>query len=985
MSLGGFLSASDDSLVPAGWDPVLAGDQVMERLVRVSAPQVKGAHDSEFVCVGDKAYIVEHANDLKPGHGAGKAMYCVLTIVDLTTLEVGEPHLLARSGQQYENVTLPEGQTFVPRIIQMNETILRCYFASKGPDIETTWYRDFDIETESFSPGIHKAKLKTRAGVFDMQPDHFHADAVLDGFERPLVKSGMYIFDSFKQFDGKTYVALNNFPGKQNALAILHDDFKTFEVVGHYNEPQSDALSESAVNRLPDGTWMAIMRDDSGNKNYHFATSPDGRSWSEAVEMPFVPNGLNSKPTFDRFGDLYYLGWQENTRVGGCHRSVFNLDVSRDGKTWERKYRFETDESFQYPTFHEHRGAIWLSVSQSDHKGSTDRIMFGKLETLARPADSLPQAAAPDAGIEEREKPNVIVVLTDDQGYGDLACHGHPVLETPHLDRLFHDSIRLTDFHVAPMCTPTRGQLLTGLDAVRNRATAVSLGRQLPRRDLPTLADVFRAGGYATGLFGKWHLGHAWPYRPQDRGFEESMTFHGWGMAGIAELLNDYTNGAYVHRGERKPFEGYATDFWFDQAMRWMKQRRAAGERFFCYLATHTPHRPMWIEKEAFERFENTPVEENHGAAGFLAMIENIDDNMGRLEEFLHREKLHRDTVLVFLTDNGTAHGARVFNAGMRGKKTSLYDGGHRVPCFLRWPAAGLHRGRDLDGPTQVQDLLPTLARFAGLEAHLPPDLDGIDLGPALRDEARLPDRKLVVQYGDPERGDAAVLWGPWRLVRGDELYHVGRDPGQRNVVIGQHPEIARAMRSHYDSWWEEASPGWETHEPFVLAPSRENPVVLYGDNMAGGGGAGTVVVLDPRPRENGVWHLEVEEPGRYRVRAARWPFESGLPLTAPLEGYLHTGGYRPWPDDWHLILNAIPKAAAEDLRELPPAGKALPIRTTRLHIGERTFARKTGPGDRAAVFELDLAAGRHEMRCWFEDEAGNRIAPAAYVEFAKP
>lgn len=371
-----------EPILPSAWDPVIAGDQVMDRLIKVSASQVKGAHDAEFVCVGDKAYIVEHDNDLKPGHSAGKAMYCVLTIVNVKTLEVSEPHMLARAGQKYKNVTLPDGQTFVPRIIQMNDTTLRCYFASKDPEVETTWYRDFDIPTETFAPTIHKAKLKTRAGTFDMQPHHFHADAVLEGFKRPVTRFGMYAFDSFKKFDGKTYVALNNFPGKQNALAILQDDFRTFEVIGHYNEPQTDALSESAVNRLPDGTWMAILRDDSGNKNYHFATSPDGRTWSEAVEMPFVPNGLNSKPTFDRFGDLYYLGWQESTRYGGANRSVFNLDVSRDGTTWERKYRFETGQSFQYPTFHEHRGSIWLSVSQSDHQGSTDRIMFGKLEAV---------------------------------------------------------------------------------------------------------------------------------------------------------------------------------------------------------------------------------------------------------------------------------------------------------------------------------------------------------------------------------------------------------------------------------------------------------------------------------------------------------------------------------------------------------------------------------------------------------------------------
>lgn len=366
-------------LLPADWNPVRVADQVLRRLIRVSAPQVKGAHDAEFVCVGERAYIVEHDNDLQPGHGAGDAEYSVLAVVNLKSLAVEKVIPLAKSEQVFENVTLPKGMCFVPRIVRKDEHTLRCYFASQPKNAQAlTWYRDFDLRTQAFEGGIHKAKLKTAAGVFDMETRPFHADAAAQGFTKPPVNHGLYIFDSFKEFDGRRYVALNNFPGKQNALARLHDDFATFEIIGHYNEPQAEQLSESAVNRLPDGTWMAICRNDKGN--YHFTTSKDGKSWSVGQPMPFVPNGLNSKPTFDNFGGVYYLGWQENTRIGDCSRSVFNVDVSRDGQSWERKYRFESPHSFQYPTFHEHQGVIWLTVTQSDHKGSSDRIMFGKLE-----------------------------------------------------------------------------------------------------------------------------------------------------------------------------------------------------------------------------------------------------------------------------------------------------------------------------------------------------------------------------------------------------------------------------------------------------------------------------------------------------------------------------------------------------------------------------------------------------------------------------
>ena len=376
-SLAALHAAVGPKLLPSGWDPKVAADKVLASLIKVTAPQAKGAHDAEFVCVGERAYIVEHDNDVAPGHGAGAAMYCVLTVVNLKILKVEKTHLLAKAGQAFANVTLPQAQVFVPRIIRKDERTLRTYFCSKSAN-EQTWYRDFDLRTQSFEKSIHKAKLKTAAGTFDMEPRHFHADAAAQGFKRPPVNHGLYIFDSFKEFDGRRHVALNNFPGKQNALAVLHDDFTTFEVIGHYNEPQSQQLSESAVNRLPDGTWMAICRNDTGN--YHFTTSKDGRTWTIGQPMPFVPNGLNSKPTFDKFRGVYYLGWQENTKIQDCGRSVFNLDISRDGRTWERKYRFESAHSFQYPTFHEHEGTIWLTVTQSDHKGSSDRIMFGKLE-----------------------------------------------------------------------------------------------------------------------------------------------------------------------------------------------------------------------------------------------------------------------------------------------------------------------------------------------------------------------------------------------------------------------------------------------------------------------------------------------------------------------------------------------------------------------------------------------------------------------------
>lgn len=374
------------TLVPSDWDPAQAGNQVLQRLVTVTGKEVKGAHDAEMVLTGNRAYIVAEVNDTRAGESAGwPEIYCTLSIVNLKTLTLEKVIPFARSEQVFQNATLPVGACFVPRILQLNAHTLRCYFASEQPGKRQaqTWYRDFNLQTQCFTDTIHKAKLKTAAGTFEMQPRYFHADAAAQGFGKKAKDFGLYLFDSFKEFDGETYVAINNFPGKQNALAKVNPDCDTFEIIGHYNEPQSVALSESAVNRLPDGSWMAICRNDGGKRNYYFTTSADGRKWSVGKQLPFVPDGTNSKPTFDRFGDTYYLGWQEATKIDGVTRSVFNIDISRDGKNWERKYRFKTPHSFQYPAFCEYDGTIWLAVTQGDHSPSRkERIMFGKLEDV---------------------------------------------------------------------------------------------------------------------------------------------------------------------------------------------------------------------------------------------------------------------------------------------------------------------------------------------------------------------------------------------------------------------------------------------------------------------------------------------------------------------------------------------------------------------------------------------------------------------------
>lgn len=375
---------SDQRLVPSDWDPKQAGDRVLDGLVNLCRPEVRGAHDSDFLILDGKAYVIYMANDIQPGEAASwPFVYDALSIVDVATARVEHTVTFAASEMAYENERLPAGACFVPRIVRKDERTLRCFFASEDPGTRQsqTWYIDFDRMAGTFARHIHPVQLETDQGVFPMQPQHLHQHAAAKGFRGKPVTYGLYMIDSVKRFDGRMYAVLNNFPGGQTALATLNDDMDRVTVVGDFFLPHEAKLTESAVNRLPDGTWSAITRQENRDRNYMLAESPDGVHWGPHEYRDFIQNGTSSKATFERFGDVYHLGWQEATRINGAHRSVFNVEVSRDGRSWERKYRFETDKSFQYPVFREYSGTIYLTVTQGDHSDSRkERIMFGKLE-----------------------------------------------------------------------------------------------------------------------------------------------------------------------------------------------------------------------------------------------------------------------------------------------------------------------------------------------------------------------------------------------------------------------------------------------------------------------------------------------------------------------------------------------------------------------------------------------------------------------------
>ena len=341
---------------------------------------------------------------------------------------------------------------------------------------------------------------------------------------------------------------------------------------------------------------------------------------------------------------------------------------------------------------------------------------------------------------------DVIFVLTDDQGYGDLGCNGNMSIRTPNIDTFADEAIRMTNFHSGTTSAPTRASLLTGHYNNATRVWHTIMGRSILDSDEYTLANAFSDNGYTTAIFGKWHLGDNYPYRPQDRGFDESLA-HGGGIGQTPDYWgNDYFDDIYYRNGTPEQQQGYCTDIWFREAENFIT-RHKGGKPFFCYLSLNAPHSPYHIDEEYVSEFRNNPdiVEPR-----FYGMISNIDKNFGELIELLKNSGIYDNTIIVFMTDNGTSGGCttdrngfvtRGYNAGMRGKKGSPYDGGHRVPFFIRIPGFNSFSCNTL---TSCIDFMPTITDLCELD--IPEDLvfDGISIKSALYGDCPDENRTLV-------------------------------------------------------------------------------------------------------------------------------------------------------------------------------------------------------------------------------------------------
>ncbi len=572
-----------------------------------------------------------------------------------------------------------------------------------------------------------------------------------------------------------------------------------------------------------------------------------------------------------------------------------------------------------------------------------------------------------------KQRPNVIVIMTDDQGYGDIAVHGNPFIETPNMDELHDKAVRLENFHVAPTCSPTRAQLMTGKYNHRVGVWHTVLGLDRVRKTELTMADAFSQNGYATGIFGKWHLGDDYPYRPSDRGFKKSVIHKGGSVSQMSDFWdNDRMNDTYFDNNQPKKYSGFCTDVFYEEAMSFMKAN--SEKPFFAYIPTSTPHGPNNVLQKWANKYLDKGLSEN--VSNFYASIERVDYNLGKLKHFLKESGLEKNTILVFLTDNGTTMPNNHNSAGMRGNKGSAFEGGHRVPCFIYWPGKGFVNNKEYKELTSVMDLLPTFIDVCNLKIDENIKFDGISLKPLLFEKkATQGNRFLLVEE---QRIPKPVKWKNcvminenWRLINGKELYNLEKDFAQKNDVAKQHPEIVELLRSKYENIWDDISTKDTIYNRLILGASNNQETILTALDWywANNSDKQNLVVGQSDVRtpkiSNGHWPVEIEQDGEYNFELRRWPKESGLALNATTPEILSGN-------------NDI------ELKEYgqKPQGKRIEITKAKLKINDIEKEVLVNPSEESVTFSVDLKKGHADIQTWFYTTTGDNLG--AYYVYAR-
>ena len=551
--------------------------------------------------------------------------------------------------------------------------------------------------------------------------------------------------------------------------------------------------------------------------------------------------------------------------------------------------------------------------------------------------------------IQAADKPNVILIMTDDQGYGDLSCHGHPFLKTPNLDQLHAEGVRLTNYHASPLCGPTRATLMTGRYC-RNVAFHTNPPpSDLISRETLTIANVFAANGYRTGIFGKWHLGDYYPHRAIDRGFQEAVVHGGGAITTVGDVWgNDYFDDRYFHNGKKTQYKGFCTDVFFQEATRFIKQSKTSGKPFFCYIPTNIPHGPHFAPAEYIKMFEGKPHPR------LFAAIAHFDKCVGEMRAMLADSGLAENTIFIYCTDNGAprSYAGGVYNAGMTGGKGSSYEGGHRVPCFIHWPAGKLTGGRDVKQLSAHLDVLPTLVDLCRLQTPKNYKADGISLKPALDGMVKNIGPRVLV-----ESFNGIVMTKRWRHMRHPRfkkdptfdsrlLYDMSIDPAQKNDVAKEHLEVVARLNvalervnAENDNRQQRYVIGSDKQNPIEFTPSSWSERISVWQRGIRAGQPGAVPIF-----------AEVEAPGAYRFSLRRWPKEMDAPIRSAPELTV--------PDGFEG------KTKTE-------RGRALPIVKARLKVPGFDKSVEVADDMTEAVFTVNLKKGDCDILAQFIADDG--------------
>lgn len=473
---------------------------------------------------------------------------------------------------------------------------------------------------------------------------------------------------------------------------------------------------------------------------------------------------------------------------------------------------------------------------------------------------------------------NVLLILTDDQGYSDVGFNGNPDVRTPHLDRFAEEAVIFDKAYASPVCSPTRAALMTGRYCYRTGVLGTEGGRSLLRPGEVTIAEALQGVGYRTGMFGKWHLGDNAPVRPQDQGFDRCL-MHVAGMIGAPYSPLDaqgYFDPVLIDDGVERQFHGFCADIFTDAALDFI--RDAQDNPFFVFLSLNTPHHPLTAADRFVQPYRDAGLSEE--TARYYGMITNIDDNFGRVVDLLKQQGKLDDTLILFMGDNGTSSlhtQPDLWESGLRGRKTYVYENGIRVPMFVRWPGAASN-GKRLEERVVVEDMMPTMLDICGIQPSS--TMDGVSLVPLLDGTAKhLPERALYFQF---HRGDRPVRYQNFAVIRGDyklvqpvgrgvepyaaelarfELYDLKSDPFEREDLADQQPEMVRRLRADYDRWYDEMVSGGFEPVPTWIGYGGQESLTLTRQDWRGGG------LFDG---DLGYYVLDVRRAGKYQL-TCRW------------------------------------------------------------------------------------------------------------------